>query len=98
MSKMLSIYLGSAELKKELIARSIKYEIPFKYVCSEIGINYDEFMRSYINSTSSNLDIAEEKFSDLLTMFGIEVRVQFVTHLEFGQKALRDRLKEKYAG
>lgn len=92
---MLSIYLGSAELKKALIARSIELEIPFKWICNELYIPYDDFMRSYINSSSSNLDITEGKFNELLVMLGIEVRVQFVIP-DYNASELRDRLKEKY--
>lgn len=96
-SKMLAIFLGSAELKKALIVRSTELEIPFKYICAEVGVNYDEFMRSYINSSSNNLEISEDKFSQIMSLLGIGTRVQFVISSTFDYVKVREELKEKYS-
>jgi hypothetical protein len=94
---LLDIYLGSKEVKKMLVARSAEFEIPFRYVCEEIGVDYMHFMSSYINAIEATKDpITEKQFEKMLEIFGIEVRTVFVIDKDYNGEAMRLHLKSKY--
>lgn len=95
-SKLLDIYLGSKELKKLLISRSEELQIPFKYICHDLGIDYTDFMKQYINSNSANMPIGEEMFGKILSYLGINVRFQFVVDTGFRALEVQQELKNKY--
>lgn len=95
--KLLDIYLGSAELKKKIVQRSLEFQIPLAYICREIGIEYKTFMSSYINvSGPSSLEVTEEQFEKMLSILGISVRHQFIIMSDYNGKAISDTLSEKY--
>lgn len=94
---LIDVCLGSAELKRFIWSRSIKFNIPLSYICSEIGIEYKEFMRSYMNVQGvSKLEITEEQFRKMLSILGISVRYQFVIDSNYNGAEVSDRLGEKY--
>jgi hypothetical protein len=95
-SKLLDIYLGSAELKRQIVKRSIDFNIPIKYICQECGVDYPTFMSAYINvSDVSRFEITEEQFTKLINMLGIKVRYQFVIDSEYDGASVSERLKAK---
>lgn len=95
--KLLKIYLGSAELKRKIVERSIEFQIPLAYICVEIGIEYNALMKSYINvSGLSSLVITEEQFEKMLSILGISVRHQFVIETDYNGKEVSELLSEKY--
>lgn len=97
MSKLIDIFLGSAALKRQIVKRSIDFNIPIKYICSEIDVDYPSFMSAYINTPGvSDFEITEEQFRKMLGILGIDVRYQFVVDSEFDGKAESERLKVKY--
>lgn len=93
--RLLKTYLGSNELKKVIVKRSIELNIPFRFICHEIGVEYRAFMQTYINSsTGDSSDMTEEQFEGMLEILGIETRFQFVLKSNF--VAQGEKLKEKY--
>lgn len=93
----LSTYLGSKELKKLIVKRSLDLRLPLKLICMDLDINYLDFMRSYINSSENKtFKIEEEKFEGLLGSLGINVRHQFVIDTNFDAVAKQDYLREMY--
>lgn len=94
---LLKIFLGSAELKRRIVARSIEFNIPLRYVCNEVLVDYSRFMAAYINSSNiSDLDITEQQVEQLLKLLGIETRVQFIINANYNGAEVRERLKEKH--
>lgn len=96
---LLERYLGSKEIKKLLVERSFKFEIPFRYVCKEIGVEYKHFMDAYINSMENKkFEITEEQFEKMLDIFGIKVRVQFLIQgpEKYNPVEIKKKLQEKY--
>ena len=97
MSSILDIYLGSKELKKLIIRRSEEFEIPFRYICNDIKMDYRDFMQSYINSLSNDsFSITEEQFERMLELLGIKLKHQFIIKSDYPAGAIREMLKEKY--
>lgn len=95
--KLLKIYLGSAEIKRKIVERSVEFNIPLAYICGEIGIEYNALMKSYINVLGiSRLEITEEQFEKMLSILGISVRHQFVIETDYDGKEVSKALNEKY--
>lgn len=85
--------MGSKELKRLLIERSFKFDIPFRKLCQKIGVDHTSFMRSYINSSVGDPNIInEDQFIDLMNRLGINVRYQFVIDKEFEKKLEKEKL------
>lgn len=94
---MLKTILNSKELKRLLVSISNESRIPFKYLCEEVGIDYNEFMMSYINVKGlSTADISEDKFKELLKLLGISIRTQFVVDTKIDLESLKSKLAVKY--
>lgn len=75
----IDILRGSKELKRLIVDRSFEFKIPLKYICFEVGIDYNSFMQSYINSeTMANCSLTEEQFEKILKILGVTIRTQFV--------------------
>lgn len=92
--RLLEVYLNSVEIKKQLVKRSEEFQIPFKFICSEIGINYKKFLNDYINAAdSSTYKITEDNFEKILDMLGMETRFSIVLKKDFDFTAMRDKLK-----
>lgn len=94
---LIEIYLGSAELKRLILKRSNEFNIPLKYVCSEVGLEYKSFMASYMNVQGvSTADITEEQFNKMLSILGVKVRHQFIIDVGYNGSEVSDKLGEKY--
>jgi hypothetical protein len=92
---LLAIFLESKELKKLIVSRSVEFEIPLKFMCEELDLNYSDFMRSYINvQGASKLDISEEKIIELLAFWGIDLRYQFVIDSSVDMRAFSKKIAE----
>lgn len=94
---LLEIYTGSNELKKLLVKRSSEFDIPFRYACDEVGVEYSRFMSGYINALEVTKDIINEKqFEGILEIYGIDVRTLFIIKSDYNGEAMRLHLKSKY--
>lgn len=97
MATALETYLGSKELKRLIVKRSFDLELPLRMICLDIGIDYAELMRAYINSSENkNYTIEEHKFEALLAALGINIRHQFVINENFDHKAKQEYLREVF--
>lgn len=96
MSDLLNVLLHSGAVRKLIYSRSLEYNIPLRYLCLEAGIDYMNFMRSYINSNSGKAKITEEQFIKILDILGIDVRYQFVINEKTDVTKARNELAEKY--
>jgi hypothetical protein len=95
---LLHTYLNSVEIKKLLVSRSQEFNIPFKWICAEVGINYNHFLERYINALdSSKYVISEKAFEEILELLGVYVKVSLVISKCFRADTVLERLKEKYA-
>jgi len=93
----LDSYLGSNELKKLIVSRSTEFELPLKAICLDLGIDYANFMQSYINSNENNkFKIEEGKFLELLKHLGINVRYQFIINDKSDYAAKKEYLREVF--
>lgn len=96
MSALLATYLGSRELKNAIIKRKQEFDIPFRYICHEIGCNYNHFMKSYINSQDArDCKLTEKQFERLLEIMGIKMRFQFVIDSKY-KCEIKETLKNNY--
>jgi hypothetical protein len=95
-NRLLNTYLGSKELKKLLVSRSEELQIPFRYICHEIGIVYKDFMKQYINSNGINMEITEGEFERILAILGVSVRFQFVVDKHYRALEVQQKLKNNY--
>jgi len=97
---VIDVYLGSNELKKLIVERSFKLEIPLRYICNEAGIEYSKFINSYINSRSNkNCKVTEKQFDKIFEILGIKVRTQFLILSEesgYYAKEVKKELEQKY--
>ncbi len=96
---LLQRYLGSKELKKIIVERSFKFEIPLRYVCKEVGLEYKHFMDAYINSLENkDFVTTEDQFEKLLELLGIRVRVQFLVQgpENYDAAKIKEDLEIKY--
>lgn len=97
MPTLVDIFLSSKELKRTIVKISIDHEIPLKYLAKDIGVEYNAFMKSYINSlTNDGFDISEGQVERLFKLLGIEVRTQFVLKSDHKFKEIQELLKEKH--
>lgn len=97
MSKLLDTILTSNQLKKIIVERSFKYQIPIRYLCDECGVDYKMFMSTYINSTSGDAKhVSEDQFVKMLSILGIDVRFQFVINKSYNIEEVSKGLSEKY--
>ena len=94
---LLDVYRGSKELKNSVVQRARQFNIPFRYICREIGYDYHHFMFSYINSRDSDrCEITEKQFEKMFDLLGIEKRIQFVIKEKHDGEQVREMLKKKY--
>jgi len=94
---LMDVYLGSAELKRLIVSRSKEFNIPLSYICSEICVEYQHFMASYMNVQGvSSANITEIQFEEMLSILGISVRFQFVIDAKYDGSTVSDELGEKY--
>ena len=85
--------MGSKELKRTLVERSFKYQIPFKDICQKIGVDYKLFMSSYINSHAGGEGVINEaQFLELMDELGMSVRYQFVIDKNFDKEVEKEKL------
>jgi len=96
MSSFMDVFVGSKELKRKIVELSDSHEIPLRYICKEIQVDYKHFMQAYINSDSGNLSLTEYQAKRILSMLGIEVRTQFIINTEHDYKGVQQMLKEKH--
>lgn len=76
---LLEVLLNSKEIKRMIVKRSSDYNIPLRYLCREAGIDYNLFMRSYINALDQKAyEGTEEDLRKVLDTLGIKIRYQFV--------------------
>jgi hypothetical protein len=95
--KAIDAYLGSKELKKTIINRSVELGVPLKLICLDLGIDYRFFKMAYLGShENKKFEIEEEKFVALLNHLGIKVRFQFVIDKEFDSEEKKEYLREVY--
>lgn len=95
---LLETILKSKELRKVIVERSIRYTIPLRYVCKEVGIDYMLFMRQYINSNSARAKVTEEQFRKIFEMLGINIRYQFVINEDENEMKERSKILENKHG
>lgn len=96
MPKLLDVLLNSNQLKRTIVERAFKYNIPIRYLCNEVGVDYKMFMSTYINSTSGDPKyITEEQFTNMLSLLGIETRFQFVISSDYDGNKIGQELSEK---
>lgn len=97
MPTAIQTYLGSKELKKLIINRSTEFGLPLKGICLDLGIDYANFMQSYINSNdNNNFEISEEKFEGVLKSLGIGIRHQFIIDKKFDSVSKKEYLREVF--
>jgi len=95
--KQIDILRGSKEVKRLIVDRSFQFKIPLKYICTEIGIDYRNFMLSYINSDNmDNCTLTEEQFIDILKVLGVTVRMQLVIDKDYDGLEERTKLMNKH--
>jgi hypothetical protein len=97
--EFLDIYLGSKELKKLIVDRSTRFELPLRYICSYAKIDYKEFMQNYINSLENNeATLTEKQFNDIFEILGIATRFQFVVKKDenYNANEMRKMITEHY--
>lgn len=91
------VLIKSKEIRKLVVERSFLYRIPFKFICSECGLNYDNFMDAYINSKDGEwFNCDEKKFMKMLGVLGIKIRHQVVVDKSIDMEAKSKELSDKY--
>lgn len=96
--KLIDVILESKELKRTIVKRSLDYNIPLRYLCKESGIEYNTFIRSYINSTDGYMcEANEDQFKKLLGILGISIRYQFIIDKEVDMISVSNKLNDKYS-
>ncbi len=94
---LIEILRGSKELKRLIVNRSFEYKIPLRYICQECGIEYKEFMLSYINSsTMKDCRLKEEDFANILKLLGVTIKHQFIIDKEYDGLEVRNELINKH--
>lgn len=89
--------IKSKEIRRLIVERSITCRVPLKYICKEIGIEYDYFLKAYINSKDADaFDISEEKFEKMLGLLGIKKRIQLVIDKSIDTDKISEDLENKY--
>lgn len=96
--KLIDVLLHSPAVKKLIYQRIAENEVPIRYMCNEIDLDYQVFMKSYMNSTSGKAKVTEEQFRKILDMLGVDIRYQFVINENADVKKMRDELVAKYNG
>lgn len=92
MSKLLYVLLTSHQLKKTIVQRSFKFNIPLRTICKKIGVDYKLFMVSYINSSGVSDHINEKQFLEMLDILGIDVRFQFIVDSDYTEEMAKEKL------
>lgn len=95
MSALRKLLLESMEIRKLIVHRSTEHNIPLKYLCEKVGINYQRFMFSYIRA-ENDPDVSEEKFLKLLELLGVTLRFQLVVDKSVDMGARRLEITEWY--
>lgn len=97
MSLLVQIFQESKELKKTIVERSLKNEIPLKYICREAHVSYQDFMKQYINiSSTSSLEIKDWQIQKILETIGIKIRFQFMIDTSLDMREEGIKLIKKY--
>ena len=96
MGRLLKTYLTSLQVKKTIVRRSAELEIPLRYICHDVGIEYKHFMATYINGSGKDCEISEKDFERVLEILGISVRFQFVINEAYRPEEIREQLKKQY--
>lgn len=92
------LLLESKEIRRLIVQRSEKYNIPLRYVCREAGIEYNRFIAGYINAQSSRAeDFSEAKLLKVLEALGVSIRFQVVIDGAIDMKEVLRTLEEKYS-
>lgn len=95
--KLHDILLNSAEVKKLFVQRSTDYQLPLKYICSEAGVDFNEFMQSYVNSkASSGCSITEDQFMKMLSVIGVNVKYTFIIDSKVDMNDVSRKICDKY--
>lgn len=91
------LLLNSKEVRKLIVHRSEKYNIPLRYVCREISVDYTRFL-GYINSqTSRPSDIAEHEILKALEVLGVSIRFQVVIDGRLNMIEVSKKLEETHS-
>jgi hypothetical protein len=90
------VLLNATEIKKLIINRSFEFNIPLKYICSEVGIEYRAFLDSYINAPVNPSGITEDQFKEILGILGVSLRYQLVIDKNIDMEKRSKELEEKY--
>lgn len=95
--RLIDVLRGSKEIKRLIVKRSFEYNIPLRYICNELEIDYTLFMRGYVNSNSmADCSLEEEDFSKIFEMLGITIKYQFIIDKEYDGLEVRNKLVQKY--
>lgn len=91
--RLIDVLLGSKEVKRLLVERSMRYQLPFRDICQKIGVDYMLFMSTYVNSSGGKEEVINEsQFLELMKELGINVRYQFVVDKNFDDKINKEKL------
>lgn len=97
MTLLLKTFTQSKELKRTIVERSVKHKIPFRYLCKEARIGYQEFMASYINVMgASHIELEEWQVKKILRLLGISIRIQFLVDSSIDMNKISFELNEKH--
>jgi hypothetical protein len=93
---MLEVLLNNNQIKRVIIERSFEYNIPFKWICAEIGIDYKTFMYSYINAAKSPSGVSEEQFCEIFELLGMSLHHELIIRKDIDMAAKSRELADKY--
>jgi hypothetical protein len=94
---LVGVFLQSKELKRTIVSLSVKHNIPLKYIAKDINMEYDYFMRAYINSMiNDKFDIKLWQVERIFYILGIEARTQFVINGKHDFEKVQKLLKDKH--
>lgn len=93
----------SDEIRKLLVQQSERYNIPFKHICRRVGIDYDRFIRRYINVKDlikGGSGLSDVEIVEIGKFLGLDIRTTVVIMDEktFAQRAveIKKALKDEY--
>ena len=94
---MLHSSCHNTEIKQLLVNRSNQFQIPLRHACRAARVNYQEFMRTYINRVdSSDTKLAFEQFEKICEVLGVTIRFTFVVKEDHPGQEVRKDLESKY--
>lgn len=95
--KLEQALIGSHAIKKLLIDRSVELKMPFRYLCLDVGIKYNDFIKSYINSDAvKNASINDEQLQKMLLLLGVEIKIQAVIKSDYDSTKEQKRLATQW--